>query len=276
MAPRYLQPASERDIERLWPAVHSTRMFETPADFRRMWAAAPWRVRVGAGGDAAILRPWREGCDTLAITALWCPESHVPRAIGDLESVARDQGFMRLLSPLIASEGSRAYLRAGMQMHETIVTLRLDTRGAQEVRGTPPPGVTVCPAIPADIEEMLTLDAACFDDFWQYGAHELRDHFASDRAVVAAGPDGLIGYTLCTVERGMGTLGRLAVHPSARRTGVGTALLIDAVGYMSRQGADMVSLCTQEDNLASRSLYEVVGMRELPDRLVLLTKELRS
>ncbi len=272
---RYLHPASERDIDRLGPAAHSVQLYEDAGEFRRMWEAAPWRVQVGPGGDAAILRPWREGRGVLALQALWCPESHVPRAITDLESVARDQGFARLLSPLVASEAVRPYLRAHMTPCQSIVTFRMDSRSAQEMRGQAPQGVVLRRAVPEDVPEILALDALCFDEFWSYGTKELSDYLVTNRAAVAEGTDGLIGYTLCTVAGGAGTLGRLAIHPSARRRGVGTALLRDAVGYMARQDAAMVSLCTQEHNVASRSLYTGVGMRELPGRLELLMKELR-
>lgn len=272
---RYLQPASERDIERLGPAAHSVHLYEDAGEFRRMWEAAPWRVQVGSGGDAAILRPWREGRDVLAVQALWCPESHVPRAIADLESVARDQGFARLLSPLIASEAVRPYLRADMMPFQSIVTFRMDARSARDMRGETQQGIVLRRAIPEDLAQILALDALCFDEFWSYGTSELSDYLTKNRAAVAEGEDGLIGYTLCTVVGGAGTLGRLASHPSARRRGVGTALLRDAVGYMARQGATTVSLCTQEDNVASRSLYAGVGMRELPGRLELLMKEFR-
>jgi ribosomal protein S18 acetylase RimI-like enzyme len=273
MAQSYLQPASERDIQRMWPAVNSTHLFEESGDFRRMWEVAPWRVRVSAAGDAAILRPWRADHDVLAVTALWCPESHVPRAIGDLAAVARNQGFGHLLSPLVKQDSAKLYTRAGMVEHESIVTLRMDSRGADGMRGAFPESVTLRSATPDDIPAMHALDEVSFDEFWRYGTQELSDYFVSDRAAVASGPEGLIGYTLCTAKSGIGTLGRLAIHPSARRTGVGTALLRDAIGYMARQGAEMVSLCTQEDNHASRALYAGIGMRELPDRLLLLIME---
>ncbi len=39
---------------------------------------------------------------------------------------------------------------------------------------------------------------------------------------------------------------------------------------MARCGAGTISLCTQEENATSRSLYARFGLRELPGRLELL------
>jgi ribosomal protein S18 acetylase RimI-like enzyme len=116
----------------------------------------------------------------------------------------------------------------------------------------------------------VRIDAECFNDFWRYDADRLSRYFVEDRLMVAEGSQGVIGYTLSTVVRGSGTLGRLAVRPSARHRGIGEALLHDALAYLVRTGVETVSLCTQEDNQASRALYRKIGMTELTGRLVFL------
>ncbi len=273
MSRGYLQPATQRDIMRLWPAVRAAHLFSSAAEFEAFWSSAPWRVQVSRAGDAAVLRRWREHLSVLAVSALWCPASHAPRAIRDLRALARDQGYEQLLSPLVSAEVAAGYLQADMHEHERIVTLRVDEHTASSWTSDPIPGVRLRSACASDMKEMLEIDAQCFDDFWRYGPKELGDYFVRDRVVVAENAEGLIGYTLCTVENGAGTLGRLAVRPVDRRRGVGTTLLVDAVKCMMRQGAGIVSLCTQEDNAASRAAYGRVGMRELPGRLYLLMGE---
>ena len=98
--------------------------------------------------------------------------------------------------------------------------------------------------------------------------------FDDGRVVVASMSEQVIGYTWCTMDRGIGTLGRLAVLPEHRRHGAGGWLLGDALAYMARNGAEVLSLCTQEDNAASRALYARAGLRELPERLVFLIQEI--
>ncbi|MHB9002595.1 MAG: GNAT family N-acetyltransferase, partial [Coriobacteriia bacterium] len=80
----------------------------------------------------------------------------------------------------------------------------------------------------------------------------------------------VIGYTLSTVERGSGTLGRIAVTPGHRGTGVAYALLIESVREMTEAGAHTVGLCTQQSNAAAQALYARVGMRQVPGRLLFL------
>lgn len=273
MGRHLLRTASEHEIVRLWPAVRAGHLFSSIDDLEAVWRAAPWRVQVSEAGDAAVLRPWRAHLSALAISALWCPASHVSRALGDLVRLARDQGYGHLLSPLVAEELVGQYTRAGMSECERIVTFRMDGRSALDWTPTSVSGVRFRPARADDISDILALDAECFDEFWRYGPEELAEYFVRDRTVVAEGEDGLIGYTLCTVENGAGTLGRLAVSPAQRGRGVGTALARDAIGYMARNGAGIVSLCTQEHNSASRAVYARVGMREIPDRLHLLWVE---
>ena len=74
----------------------------------------------------------------------------------------------------------------------------------------------------------------------------------------------VVGYTLCTVRRGEGSLGRLAVRPELQGQGIGAVLLEDAVAYLERAGADRVTLCTQAENVRSRRLYAHAGFREVP------------
>ena len=84
--------------------------------------------------------------------------------------------------------------------------------------------VRLRPAERWDLEDLLAVDAACFDGFWRYGEPELVELLATERAVIAQTDSGeLIGYTLATVSRGAATLGRLAVSPQARATGAPAA-----------------------------------------------------
>jgi ribosomal-protein-alanine N-acetyltransferase len=91
------------------------------------------------------------------------------------------------------------------------------------------------------------------------------------RAIVATSADGVIGYTLCTVDRDEGMLARLAVVPCERGRGIGAALLDDALGYMVRGGARGVSLYTQEENHISRALYHSRGFEEIQGAACFLT-----
>ena len=105
-----LRPAQRPDLAWLWPAVRTAQIFDSTAELEAFWSEAPWRVRVNARGEAAVLVRWREHLDMLAIKGLWCSERRVPLLLEDLRAVARAQGFGRLLSPLLP-DGGRAAVR---------------------------------------------------------------------------------------------------------------------------------------------------------------------
>lgn len=270
MSKRTLHPASAGEADALWPAVNAAHLFDSHARFQQFRADAPWRVQVTDGGEAVVLEEWRSHLDVLAMRGLWCAGDRVPELAGQIARLAAGQGYGRVLSPLVAEEVASVYERADMTVCDTIVALRLDRRGSEIARPDLPAGVRLRHALADDLPELVRIDAECFNDFWRYDADRLSRYFVEDRLMVAEGPEGVIGYTLSTVVRGSGTLGRLAVRPSDRHRGTGEALLRDALAYLVRTGVGTVSLCTQEDNQASRALYRKIGMTELSGRLVFL------
>jgi ribosomal protein S18 acetylase RimI-like enzyme len=52
----------------------------------------------------------------------------------------------------------------------------------------------------------------------------------------------------------------IAVHPRARRCGVGRALMLTAFEAFRARGATHVDLKVREDNLAARQLYDRLEM----------------
>ncbi len=53
----------------------------------------------------------------------------------------------------------------------------------------------------------------------------------------------------------------LAVHPAARRRGLGRALMLAVFQEFSRRGAVHVDLKVREENAAAQALYRSLGMR---------------
>lgn len=269
-----LHIARDHEVARLWPALAASRLFATPEDLDRFRAAGPWRVLVDDSGRAAVLERWREHMDILGIKGVWCAERDLAALLEDVRAVAREQGFARVMSPLIAEETARPYVSAGMEAIERIVALRSNTRGMKGgLEAEMPQDVELLLADTRSLESLRAVDEACFPPFWRYGPEAIRAMLEDGRVVVATESGQVIGYTWCTIDRGIGTLGRLAVLPQGRHRGVGSAILDDALGFMKRGGAELVSLCTQEDNDASRALYARQGLRELPGRLVFLARE---
>jgi ribosomal protein S18 acetylase RimI-like enzyme len=262
-----LREASDKDLATIWPAARAAHLFSTADEFRAWRDLAPWRVRIDERGDAALLVPWRSHMDLLALKALWCSPGRVPRLLDDVRAVARGHGFSRLVSPLLAEEAVRPYLRGGMEVREEIVALRAAPSAI--TRATPPDGVRLRRASIGDVKGIAAVEAACFDEFWRHEADDIRRELADARLTLACEGRAVLGYTLSGVSQGNVTLGRLAVAPAAQRRGIARALLSDVAEYAERYGAQAVTLCTQGDNAASRGLYAVCGFRQLPGRLVI-------
>ena len=268
-----LRIAARADLDVIWPAVRAAHLFADKASFERHHAQAPWRVRISSAGAAVVLERWRDDLDVLSIRGMWCSEPKIPEMVRELAGVARAQGFVRILSPLIPADCRRSYERAGMKVEENLVSLRIDRTLGASMCAKLPGTLRVRRCTQSDVPNLDALDRACFAPFWAYGAARISSYVEAERVVIAEIGGRAIGYTLCTVERGSGTLGRLAVLPGERRQGVGACLVADAVSAMLARGAAAVTLCTQQDNDAARNLYHGMGFRELPGRLVLLMGE---
>ncbi|NTW29301.1 MAG: GNAT family N-acetyltransferase [Coriobacteriia bacterium] len=260
--------ATAEECARLWPVVDAAQLMGSIGELHAYQAEAPWRVRVTSRGEAAILGRWREHSNVLAIRSAWCSDRHVPAFVADAREVARSRGFDRALSPLLPEPFLDGYVRAGMQVANRLVA----------IQGSPrvicpaglPSGVRLRHGTFSDLAALAQIDADCFDEFWRYSEDDLVVLTRRERLMVAETAEGeLIGYTLATAMRGSVSLGRLCTAPSARRRGLGRALLAETAAWAAHLGAATLTLCTQEENVASRSLYVGAGLGELDERYAL-------
>ncbi len=259
-----LRPARDDEVARVWPAVKAARLFTTIDELSAFRAGGPWRIRVSDSGEAMLVAPWRAHLDLLAIRGVWSATHRIPALVEDAVAVARAQGFSRVLSPLMPRSALAPYRVAGMTEVASIVALQ--GFSAELAAGRVPEGVRLRPAANSDFDALLEIDHACFDEFWRYGPFELADARSRERMTVAEDDAGvMLGYATCSLHGASATLGRLAVAPAARRRGVARALIADSALWASRADCFAFTLCTQEDNAASRALYASVGMLELAE-----------
>ena len=130
-----------------------------------------------------------------------------------------------------------------------------------------------------DFDDMADIDRAAFGDLWRLDASMLRDVCAATPAfrarVVRHRPTRLprlrrtepIGFLVSGRAGRSGYVQRLAVHPDHHRQGAATALLVDALVWMSRWRADRVLVNTHVDNVAALTLYRTHGFVDMPERL---------
>jgi [ribosomal protein S18]-alanine N-acetyltransferase len=229
--------------------------------------AEPWRVRATGSGETAILGRWRAHLPDCAVLGLWCSVRRVPVIVRDLVEVAREQGFERLVGPLVPECEAGMYVRAGLHVIQRVVVMRVETPAPIRVTRRPD-GLVVRDAVESDLDALHALDAECFDPFWHYDPASLARFARIGRVAVGVLDGRTVGYTLSTLRSGEGSLGRLAVTPAFRRRGIGRALATEALEWSAARGARYVVLSTQEDNTASRTLYRTIGFDETGDVLV--------
>jgi ribosomal protein S18 acetylase RimI-like enzyme len=95
-----------------------------------------------------------------------------------------------------------------------------------------------------------------FDNWW---AH-LRKDREYDPALffLALDHEGCVGIAQCWTSN---FIKDIAVHPRARRRGVGTALMLTTFEAFHARGAPHVDLKVREENTAAQELYAKLGMK---------------
>ena len=121
--------------------------------------------------------------------------------------------------------------------------------------------------------EVLRLDEMSFPSPWNMAWADLTDAINAthhSRLFVSENKGALDGFALVGVSHGTGFLQRLAVHPSARRTGVASRLVATCLEWSYKRGCSTTIVNTETTNHSALSLYESVGFREMPDGLSVL------
>jgi len=113
----------------------------------------------------------------------------------------------------------------------------------------------------------VKIDLAAFGDEWALDAAALhhaegataRSRIRGIAARTGFGRGRCVGYHLTGITDDTAYLQRLAVVPSARRRGLASALVNDAVLWAAEHGADDVFVNTDVANVAALSLYRQWG-----------------
>jgi len=135
--------------------------------------------------------------------------------------------------------------------------------------------VRVRPFNPDDVPGVLAVEQACFAPLWQRDAADILDVAETyPYFVVAEDEHGIVGYQFNTVDAVTGYLVRIAVHPRAWGTGVGTRLMAEAVRYFQRRRVWKIVLNTEEENVRAHALYEWFGFQLIEPRGFVLGRDI--
>jgi ribosomal protein S18 acetylase RimI-like enzyme len=177
-------------------------------------------------------------------------------------------GATAVLSPPLPRSAQKTWCDASFEHHADLALLR------RTLDRIPPPGHLVLVGSEDDFDEALRIDAAAFDDFWQFDRRAMLEAMAatphSVLHVVRSGSGGLAGFAVSGAGTSLAYLQRLAVDPGSQGRGIGRSLVRSSARWAKRMGSRVLMLNTQVGNEGAIALYESEGFVTLDEPLAVL------
>ena len=126
---------------------------------------------------------------------------------------------------------------------------------------------------------ILALDQEAFGNEWAMDTATFTEALCATRRVeifLCHSPQQLVGFVIVGATGTNGFIQRLAVHPSARRTGVASALIATALAWSNRRGCTSTVVNTEVSNVAALGTYKKFGFIPLDNGLSVLEMTLSS
>jgi [ribosomal protein S18]-alanine N-acetyltransferase len=129
------------------------------------------------------------------------------------------------------------------------------------------PTLVLRPATAADLSAIQTIERASFGDPWSRAAFAQALEASEVALVVAEADAGLVvGFVVVRAAADEAEILNVAVAPTARRGGVGRALVRHALAHAAAAGAFSVFLEVRPSNAAALTLYRSHGFVEVGRR----------
>lgn len=182
------------------------------------------------------------------------------------------RGFASIRTSALSTGTAAAVEAVGFQPVQDLALLQHDL-----VLRVDRPAVTLSRLREHQHAEASAVDRAAFGDDWFLdpdAIDEVRRATPHHRAR-SCGGSTLAAYAVSGRDAGVGFLQRLAVHPEHQRQGLGRALVLDSLRWMTRWKVDRVLVNTPVNNAAALVLYESTGFHRLRDHLRVYERSLR-
>ncbi len=132
---------------------------------------------------------------------------------------------------------------------------------ATELSPTP---IEIVPLTRENLAEVIRIEARSFSQPWsrQIFDRELKNKWSTGLVAYLPGADGrrwAVGYVVAWLVVGEVHILNLAVDPSARRQGVGRALMVHVLASFEAKGATKATLEVRRSNVGAQALYESLG-----------------
>ena len=121
-------------------------------------------------------------------------------------------------------------------------------------------GYSIRPITLKDVDEVWNIEKMCFPVPWSRQSFVLEiEHNKCARYFVAEHAGTIVGYGGMWLVLDEAHITNIAVHPLARRKGIGEALLRVLMAEANRLGIQKITLEVRDSNTAARNLYEKLG-----------------
>ena len=204
---------------------------------------------------------------------------------GWVDTLAGRDGVRAIRTGALFAAAAERFADAGFSVVDTLMLLRADLADTEPVRGS---ADATAPLRVRHHGVAARIDSAAFGAEWGNGAADLAEirrattsHRARVRRATSPPPvrralrrPPIVAFAISGAAGGQGYLQRLAVLPEHQRQGHGRALTIDSLQWMRRRRLSHAVVNTGIDNEPARALYESLGFRALPDRLVVTQLDL--
>ena len=125
------------------------------------------------------------------------------------------------------------------------------------------------------LADVSDIDVAAFGSDWGLCERAITDVCAATpRHRLRGAGEPLAAFAISGRDGRQGFLQRLSVSPECRRHGLGRALVIDSLEWMTRWHVQRVLVNTAFDNYAALALYEGLGFRRIGERLRVFERSL--
>ncbi len=223
-----------------------------PMTFRRGWARA----------DA---RPWNDSEVTASLRLLRGGGGFLQACTDRLT----DMGAPSVLSPPLPSSAHSPWIEAGYEPYLDLALMRLELAEQPKC-----PNHLVVDATDIPMSCLLAIDAAAFTVFWRFDENGMSEALQatgdSDTLIIRDAAGGAAGFAIVGYGSAVAYLQRVAVEPKWQGQGMGRSLVRAAARRARKNGAKIMLLNTQFDNIPAIKLYEDEGFSVLPEPLSLL------
>lgn len=115
--------------------------------------------------------------------------------------------------------------------------------------------------IRGDMPTVMAIEQQSFDAPWSEEEFIRRLRKRNCIGLVAESEGQVVGFVLYDLHKGRLALGRIAVHPSSRRHGVGKAMMDKLKAKLCPEGRNRITVNVHEANLSAQLFFSRQGMR---------------